>query len=176
MTEAIAAKPKRRFSAADLRFHGILLVLFLVLMAASTAYVYNEAVAEAREDGEEEIDFDIEDAYRYWALGIIFVTMAEIAYFGVRRKWTFATTVQIGLIILLVLSFALITQQIERDVFEWGGIALIVFTVLQIVFGNVNPEAGFGESMRGLVTGLVIISAIVALSIYLVPYLIELGR
>ncbi len=175
------------------QFHAALAVMLAVVMVISTIVVYQEAVADAAEDtaeaiaeaeeaGEDvsavepvEVDFEIEEAYKYWAAGLIFLTIAEVIFYGVRRGWPFATTVQVGLIILLTLSFILITQRVERDVFQYGAFALIVFTLFQVVFGNISPEANFRQSMVGLLIGAVIISVVVGIAIWLVPYLIELG-
>lgn len=163
--------------------HAVLVVLVVISAGVSTLYVYNQAVAEQAEEQAEaeegetvELDFEIEDAYVYWAWALTAFVILEVAYFGIQRQWAFASIVQIGLIILLTLSFLLITQRFERDVYEFGVLALIVFTVVQIIFGNIPPGANFKNSMISLVIGGTIIAAVVGLAIWLTPYLIQIGR
>ncbi|MCL4251825.1 MAG: hypothetical protein KJ065_26970 [Anaerolineae bacterium] len=93
-----------------------------------------------------------------------------------KRERTFASTVQLALIFLLALSFVLITQRFDRQIYYWGVFLLIVFTLLQIAFGNIPSEWNFARSMMGLVLAALIITGLVVLSIALVPTLINLGR
>jgi len=76
-------------------------------------------------------------------------------------KQPFAAIVQGILIILLVLSFAMITQQ---------------FYFVQIAFGNLPPEANFKQSIKltAVVFGIIVI--IFGLGIFLAPHLVNLGR
>ncbi|MEL6151229.1 MAG: hypothetical protein AAFV33_00265 [Chloroflexota bacterium] len=169
-------------------FQTAVVVAMAIVIAVSTYFVYQEAVADMEEEraeliaeddeasaAEVELDFDIEDAYRFWAWGILFVVMAQVYYFGSRANLAFASIVQIGLIILLVVSFTLMTQRVERDVFRVGIFSLIIFTLVQVAFGNIDPQANFWKSMRGLLITAVIIGAVVGFSIWLTPYLINLG-
>lgn len=133
-----------------------------------------QAAEEAAATAESE--FELEDVYATWAQFFLIVVTVEMMFFGLRRRWAFASVVQVSLIVLLVACFALITQQVERDVYEVGVMALMIFTLIQIPFGNIPTQGNFRLSMFGLVVGLVIIAGLVLLSIWLVPYLIDLGN
>jgi amino acid transporter len=170
-------------------FQAIVIAAVAIAAGASTYSVYQEAVADAEEDRQElidegdpegaaevEVDFDPEDAYRFYAWIIIFAVMTEVAYFGARQSMPFASVVQIGLIVLLTVSFALITQQVERDVYRVGVFSLIIFTLVQVAFGNIPPQTNIRNSMIGLLITAVVIAAVVGFSIWLAPTLIRLGQ
>jgi FtsH-binding integral membrane protein len=91
-------------------------------------------------------------------------------------KRSFAAVVQVGLIGLLICSFILITQNFNRSVYQWGVLLLIVSTLFQIVFSNIPPSTGFVRSLIYLVFSAILIGGIVALSISLVPFLLDLGK
>lgn len=149
------------------------------VVAAAAAAAVESAVADAAAEGAatiEEFSFAIEDVYGSWAWLIIAAVFAETIFFGMRRSLSFASTMQISLIIMLTLTFLLMAQQIERDIYNTGVFALIILTLLQIAFGNISPEANFRKSMVGLIIAAAIITAIVGLSIWLAPILIQLGR
>lgn len=156
-------------------FHAIVIGAFLAAIAFITFSASSEAAAEAAAAGEES-DFELEDVYAAWAQILLVAVAAEAFFFGLRRRWAFASVVQVALIILLLASFALITQQVERDVYEIGVMALVILTIIQIPFGNIPAQTNFRNSMLGAIVGVVIVIAIVAFSIWLVPYLIQLGR
>lgn len=80
------------------------------------------------------------------------------------------------LIVLLLLSFVLITQQYSRTLYRVGFVLLAASTFVQIVFGNVPPTANFRRSIRFLAIGLAIIVTVFALGIIIAPYLVDLGR
>ncbi|UCF91634.1 MAG: hypothetical protein JSW39_25735 [Desulfobacterales bacterium] len=88
----------------------------------------------------------------------------------------FAAVMQAILVVLLIASFALITQQYSKTLYRIGFILLVASTFVQIVFGNLPPEADFKRSMKlvGLVFGIVIV--VFGLGILLAPYLVNLGR
>ena len=105
------------------------------------------------------------------------------------RKGTFATRMQAILVVAMLLSFALMTQQldtfidvgdIEIDVglvlYQSGLVLLIVSAILQIAFGNIPSSAGFGQSMRLLGITLLIVAIVFGLGIVLAPFLTQLGR
>jgi hypothetical protein len=94
---------------------------------------------------------------------------------GVRKR-PFASVVQAALVILLLLSFLLITQQRSRALYQTGFVMLAASTFLQIVFGNVPPTANFNRSMKSLAIGLAIIVAIFVVGIFIAPHLVNLGR
>ncbi|MED4909371.1 hypothetical protein P9761_14355 [Brevibacillus centrosporus] len=88
----------------------------------------------------------------------------------------FASRVQAILILMLVISFVLITQQISDTAYRVGLGLLIVTTFVQIAFGNIDPRASFGPSMKILGLTLLIIAVIFGAGIAIAPYLIQLGR
>ena len=92
------------------------------------------------------------------------------------RKQPFASVVHLALVVLLLVSFVLITQQKSRSLYQIGFLLLVASTFVQIVFGNVPPAANFGRSMKFLGVGLTIITAVFALGIILTPFLVNLGR
>lgn len=155
--------------------HAIILLALALGMFVTASMASSAAAAEAAAAGEES-DFELEDVYGTWAWIILVATFAETAFFGVRRHMTFASTMQISLIILLSVSFLFMTQQVERDVYNVGVFSLIIFTLIQIAFGNISPQANLRQSFVGVVITAVILAAVVAFSIWLAPYLIQLGR
>ncbi|MBD3306628.1 hypothetical protein GF339_09485 [candidate division KSB3 bacterium] len=96
------------------------------------------------------------------------------------RAWlqdkNFAEILHAVLVILMLLSFLLITQQSSKTIYQIGFVLLIASTFVQIVFGNVPPTANFTQSMKLLVIGLAIIATVFILGILLAPYLANLGR
>jgi hypothetical protein len=88
----------------------------------------------------------------------------------------FASRMHVALVVLMLLSFALIAQQAYKPLYQAGFVLLIGSTLVQIVFGNVEPTAGFAKSMRQLALGLAIIAAIFGLGVVLTPALVNLGR
>jgi 1,4-dihydroxy-2-naphthoate octaprenyltransferase len=92
------------------------------------------------------------------------------------RKQPFASVMHLALVILLLVSFVLITQQQSRSLYQIGFMLLVASTFVQIVFGNVSPSANFKRSMKFLGVGLIIITAVFALGIIVTPLLVNLGR
>jgi len=92
------------------------------------------------------------------------------------RQQPFASIVQAILPVLMLISFVLIAQHSNQALYHVGFILLIASTFVQIVFGNIPPEAGLKRSMTSLGIGLATIAAIFALGILLAPYLVNLGR
>ncbi len=92
------------------------------------------------------------------------------------REKNFAEVLHAVLIILMLLSFLLITQQASKTLYQIGFIVLIISTFVQIVFGNVPPTANFRQSMKLLGIGLAIVFTIVILGIFAAPHLVNLGR
>jgi hypothetical protein len=92
------------------------------------------------------------------------------------RKQPFASVMHLALVILLLVSFVLITQQGSRTLYQMGFMLLVASTFVQIVFGNVPPSANFKRSMKFLGVGLIIITAVFALGILVTPFLVNLGR
>ena len=91
-------------------------------------------------------------------------------------KQPFAAIVQGILVILLAVSFAMITQQFNETLYRLGFLLLIASTFVQIVFGNLPPEADFKQSLKLTVIVFGIIAFVFGLGIFLAPHLVNLGR
>ena len=91
-------------------------------------------------------------------------------------KQPFAAIVQGLLVILLLVSFAMITQQFNETLYRIGFLLLIASTLVQIVFGNLPPEADFKQSAKFTVVVFIIIAIVFGLGILIAPYLVNLGR
>ena len=91
-------------------------------------------------------------------------------------KQPFAAIVQGILVILLAVSFAMITQQVNETLYRIGFLLLIASTFVQIVFGNLPPEADFKQSIKFTIIVFGIIAVVFGLGIFLAPYLVNLGR
>jgi len=91
-------------------------------------------------------------------------------------KQPFAAIVQGLLVILLLVSFAMITQQFNETFYRIGFLLLIASTLVQIVFGNLPPEADFKQSVKFTAVVFIIIAVVFGLGILLAPYLVNLGR
>ncbi|OUM97619.1 MAG: hypothetical protein BAA02_08065 [Paenibacillaceae bacterium ZCTH02-B3] len=88
----------------------------------------------------------------------------------------FASVVQAVLIMLLVVSFILISQRFSEGLYRFGFVLLIATTFVQIAFGNIPPSAGFGQSMKLLGITFGVIAVIFAVGIWIAPYLVKLGQ
>ena len=88
----------------------------------------------------------------------------------------FAAIVQGLLVILLAVSFVMITQQYYETLYRLGFLLLIASTFVQIVFGNLPPEADFKQSLKLTVVVFCIIAIVFGLGIFLAPHLVNLGR
>jgi hypothetical protein len=91
-------------------------------------------------------------------------------------KQPFAAVVQGILVILLIISFVMITQQFNETVYRLGFLLLIASTFVQIVFGNLPPEANFKQSLKFTAVVFCIIAVVFGLGIFLAPHLVNLGR
>ena len=91
-------------------------------------------------------------------------------------KQPFAAIVQGLLVILLAVSFVMITQQYYESLYRLGFLLLIASTFVQIVFGNLPPEADFKQSLKLTVVVFCIIAIVFGLGIFLAPHLVDLGR
>jgi len=88
----------------------------------------------------------------------------------------FAAKMQGILVILLAVSFVLITQQFSETLYRLGFLLLIASTFVQIVFGNLPPEADFKQSIKFTLVVFGIIAIVFGLGILIAPYLVNLGR
>jgi hypothetical protein len=93
-----------------------------------------------------------------------------------RRARSIAGRIQLILILLLPISFILIAQQFNRDLYRIGVLSLIVLTLFQIAFGNIPARYNWKQTLLSVIAAALIIGAIVFLSINLVPTLIRIGR
>jgi hypothetical protein len=92
------------------------------------------------------------------------------------RRQPFAARVQAILIVVMLVAFVFILQQVSKDLYMIGLPLLVVAAFLQIAFGNIPPQSGFVRSMGLLVMTWVIMALVWAGSIYLAPHLIALGQ
>ena len=88
----------------------------------------------------------------------------------------FASQLQIILLGGMFLAFLLIAQNQSVDVYQYGLLLLIGFSLLQVVAGNIPPQTRVIGTLIRLLLGLVIVAAVFGIGIVLVPYLAELGR
>jgi hypothetical protein len=88
----------------------------------------------------------------------------------------FASQLQIILLGGMILAFLLIAQNQSVDVYQYGLLLLIGFSLLQVVAGNIPPQTRVIGTLIRLLLGLVIVAAVFGIGIVLVPYLAELGR
>ena len=88
----------------------------------------------------------------------------------------FASQLQIILLAGMVLAFLLIAQNQSVDVYQYGLLLLIGFSLLQVVAGNIPPQTRVVGTLIRLLLGLVIVAAVFGIGIILVPYLAELGQ
>jgi hypothetical protein len=88
----------------------------------------------------------------------------------------FASKLQIVLLGGMVLAFLLIAQNLSADVYHYGLLLLIGASLLQVVAGNIPPQAGFISTLVRLLIGLAIVATVFLGGILLVPYLAQLGQ
>jgi hypothetical protein len=88
----------------------------------------------------------------------------------------FASKLQMVLLAGMVLAFLLIAQNLSADVYQYGLLLLIVSSLLQVVAGNIPPQAGLISTLVRLLIGLAIVAAVFVGGILLVPYLAQLGQ
>jgi hypothetical protein len=74
------------------------------------------------------------------------------------------------------LSFALLTQQINKGVYQAGFWLLIISALLQIIVSNIPSSSTFKQTLLYLVIGSVILGGVFALGIALTPSLVKLGQ
>lgn len=94
----------------------------------------------------------------------------------IRSQQPFASIAKGVLIVLILISFALIAQQGSKQIYQIGLLLLVIFTLLQVAFGNIPSSATFKQTLLYLGIAAVIIVALVLFSIQIAPSLIHLGR
>ncbi len=92
------------------------------------------------------------------------------------KKLPFATRAQRLNIYLLIIALLMLAQQFTYTIYVWGFRLLFVVVTLQVALGNINSEWGFKKSARKTLVILLIIALIFAFSVFVTPYLVELGR
>jgi hypothetical protein len=92
------------------------------------------------------------------------------------NKGPFAARAQRINIYLLIVALLMLAQQFTYTVYVWGFRLLFVVVTLQVALGNINPEWDGKKTLRKTLVILLIIAIIFAFSIFVTPYLIELGR
>jgi hypothetical protein len=94
----------------------------------------------------------------------------------VKTKNPFAARVQLFNIYLLGISLLLLAQSFSYQLYRLGFVLLFIGVPCQIAIGNVKPEASRLEAIKKTLIYLAIVALIFALSIFVTPILIELGR
>lgn len=92
------------------------------------------------------------------------------------KKLPFATRAQRLNIYLLLLSLVMLAQQFTYTIYVWGFRLLFVVVTLQVALGNINSEWNSKKTAKKTLIILLIIAVIFIFSIFVTPYLIELGR
>jgi hypothetical protein len=87
----------------------------------------------------------------------------------------FASKLQMVLLVGMVLAFLLIAQNLSADVYHYGLLLLIGSSLLQVVAGNIPPQARLISTLVRLLIGLAIVATVFVGGILLVPYLAQLG-
>jgi hypothetical protein len=87
----------------------------------------------------------------------------------------FASKLQIILLVGILAGFCLIAQNQSVDLYKCGLILLMASALLQVVAGNIPPDANLVGTLVRLFLGLVIVAAVFVVGIWLVPILANLG-
>ncbi|MGB3539327.1 MAG: hypothetical protein WBA42_14310 [Mesorhizobium sp.] len=93
-----------------------------------------------------------------------------------RRVRTFPERLETIMIVALAAGILLIAQRYSLMLYKVGLSILVVATLLQIAVGNLRKDASVGRSLAFIAMVLVIIAAVFAIGILLVPYFSQLGR
>lgn len=88
----------------------------------------------------------------------------------------FTKRVQMAWIVLLVVMLVGIGQAFSFAVYQWAMVGLIFFGLSQIAVGNVPPDAKPARFWRFNAVFFVVIVILFGLSIWLAPFLVDLGR
>ena len=91
-----------------------------------------------------------------------------------KHKTPFALRVQTILIITLLACFVLMMQTWSQGLFIFATVLLIVASIIQIDFGNINPDYGFGKTVKAFLKILLIVIAVFGSGMLLAPYLVNL--
>lgn len=174
---AVVTPSERGFTLRKKTARAIYLIAIVVMAVAMFLVAMSESQAQAAEAAAAgtESEFEISDVFQPWSWIILAGTFAITVTHSLTQGLPFASVIQFSLIILMLVCFLLIAQTFDRDFYRVGVTGLIFFTLLQIGYGNISSDAGFGKSLVGTFITMIILAFIVWLSITLVPWLIELG-
>ncbi|MFM7138927.1 MAG: hypothetical protein ACKOXS_01305 [Actinomycetes bacterium] len=92
------------------------------------------------------------------------------------KKLPFATRAQRLNVYLLLIALVMLAQQFTYTIYVWGFRLLFVVVTLQVALGNINPDWNGKKTLKKTLVILLIIAVIFIFSIFVTPYLIELGR
>lgn len=93
-----------------------------------------------------------------------------------KTKNPFAARLQLFNIYLLGISLLLLAQSFSYQFYRLGFALLFISVPFQVAIGNVNSEASRSTTIKKTFIYLAIVAVIFALSIFVTPILIELGR
>ena len=88
----------------------------------------------------------------------------------------FASIVQLVLVFVMLASILMIGQQFQMGIYQTGLLILIASALLQVIFGNIPPNANFAKSLRMFLTFGIVVVIIFIISLLLVPLLVQLGK
>jgi len=92
------------------------------------------------------------------------------------NKPPFAARAQRINIYLLLVALLMLAQQFTYTIYAWGFRLLFVVVTIQVALGNINPDWNGKKTLKKTLVILLVIVVIFAFSIYVTPYLIELGK
>lgn len=92
------------------------------------------------------------------------------------RRLPFAARMQAILVVVMVVAFILIGQQIDKRIYQVGLPLLVLGSFTQIAFGNIPPTAGVKKSLALLALTWLIVIAFFVVAVNIAPQLITLGR
>jgi len=92
------------------------------------------------------------------------------------NKPPFAARAQRINIYLLLVALLMLAQQFTYTIYVWGFRLLFVVVTIQVALGNINPDWNGKKTLKKTLVILLVIVVIFAFSVYVTPYLIELGK
>jgi uncharacterized membrane protein YecN with MAPEG domain len=92
------------------------------------------------------------------------------------NKPPFAARAQRINIYLLLVALLMLAQQFTYTIYLCGFRLLFVVVTLQVALGNIKPDWNSKKTLKKTLVILLVIVVIFAFSIFVTPYLIELGK
>ncbi len=92
------------------------------------------------------------------------------------KRMGFTQRVQLALVLVLLLSMFAIGQPWSFEVYKVSIVVIVLTGLAQVAVGNIPSNASPVRFAKFLIVFVLIISAIFALSIWLAPILVGLGR